>query len=354
MMKLERLREALEETGIDAILITNEFSRRYMTGFTGTAGVAIVSKKDAVFITDFRYTEQAASQVKDFRIVQHTATLMEEVANQVMSMEIKSLGFEKDHVTYASYELYKHVLQADLVPVSGLVEKIRLKKTEEEITIIKAACRIADEAFEHIVTYIKPGMTELDVSNELEFFMRKLGASSSSFDTIVASGVRSALPHGVATDKVIEIGDFVTLDFGAVYNGYISDTTRTLAVGEPSEKLKEMYQVVLDAQLLALEKVKPGMTGKEADAIARDYIASKGYGEAFGHSLGHGIGLEVHEGPGLSSRSEIVLEPGMIITIEPGIYLPNIGGVRIEDDALVTENGLEKLTHSTKKLLILT
>ncbi|PZX07252.1 Xaa-Pro aminopeptidase [Psychrobacillus insolitus] len=354
MMKLERLREALEETGIDAILITNEFSRRYMTGFTGTAGVAIVSKKDAVFITDFRYTEQAASQVKDFRIVQHTATLMEEVANQVMSMEIKSLGFEKDHVTYASYELYKHVLQADLVPVSGLVEKIRLKKTEEEITIIKAACRIADEAFEHIVTYIKPGMTELDVSNELEFFMRKLGASSSSFDTIVASGVRSALPHGVATDKVIEIGDFVTLDFGAVYNGYISDTTRTLAVGEPSEKLKEMYQVVLDAQLLALEKVKPGMTGKEADAIARDYIASKGYGEAFGHSLGHGIGLEVHEGPGLSSRSEIVLEPGMIITIEPGIYLPNIGGVRIEDDALVTENGLEKLTHSTKELLILT
>lgn len=354
MMKLERLREALEETGIDAILITNEFSRRYMTGFTGTAGVAIVSKKDAVFITDFRYTEQAASQVKDFRIVQHTATLMEEVANQVRNMEIKSLGFEKDHVTYASYELYKHVLQADLVPVSGLVEKIRLKKTEEEITIIKAACRIADEAFEHIVTYIKPGMTELDVSNELEFFMRKLGASSSSFDTIVASGVRSALPHGVATDKVIEIGDFVTLDFGAVYNGYISDTTRTLAVGEPSEKLKEMYQVVLDAQLLALEKVKPGMTGKEADAIARDYIASKGYGEAFGHSLGHGIGLEVHEGPGLSSRSEIVLEPGMIITIEPGIYLPNIGGVRIEDDALVTENGLEKLTHSTKELLILT
>ena len=276
---------------------------------------------------------------------------MEEVANQVMSMGIKSLGFEKDHVTYASYELYKHALQADLVPLSGLVEKIRLIKTEEEITIIKAACRIADEAFEHIVTYIKPGMTELEVSNELEFFMRKLGATSSSFDTIVASGVSSALPHGVATDKVIEIGDFVTLDFGAVYNGYISDTTRTLAVGEPSEKLKEIYQVVLDAQLLALEKVKPGMTGKEADAIARDYIASKGYGEAFGHSLGHGIGLEVHEGPGLSFRSDIVLEPGMVITIEPGIYLPNIGGVRIEDDALVTENGLRKANAFNKRII---
>ncbi|MFJ8066702.1 M24 family metallopeptidase [Psychrobacillus sp. NPDC096426] len=354
MMKLAKLRIALEEKGIEALLITNGYNRRYMTGFTGTAGVAIVSKNDAVFITDFRYTEQAASQIKDFRIVKHEKTLIEEVATQVTQMGIQSLGFEKEDLTYSSFELYKKAVKADLVPLSGLVEKIRLIKTDEEISIIKAACLIADEAYEHILTYIKPGMTELEVSNELEFFMRKRGATSSSFDTIVASGVRSALPHGVASDKVIEVGDFVTLDFGAIYNGYISDTTRTVAVGEPSEQLKEIYQVVLDSQLLALEKVKPGMTGKEADAIARDYIASKGYGEAFGHSLGHGIGLEVHEGPGLSSRSDIVLEPGMVITIEPGIYLPNIGGVRIEDDALVTENGLEKLTQSTKELLILT
>ncbi|GGA30775.1 Xaa-Pro dipeptidase [Psychrobacillus lasiicapitis] len=353
-MKVAKLRTAIEEKGVDALLITNGYNRRYMTGFTGTAGVAIVSKNDAVFITDFRYTEQAASQIKDFRIVKHEKTLIEEVAKQVAEMGIQSLGFEKEDLTYSSYELYKQAVKADLVPLSGLVEKIRLIKTDEEISIIKAACRIADEAYEHIVTYIKPGMTELQVSNELEFFMRKRGATSSSFDTIVASGVRSALPHGVASDKVIEVGDFVTLDFGAIYNGYISDTTRTVAVGEPSEQLKEIYQVVLDSQLLALEKVKPGMTGKEADAIARDYIASKGYGEAFGHSLGHGIGLEVHEGPGLSFRSDVVLEPGMVITIEPGIYLPNIGGVRIEDDALVTENGLEKLTHSTKELLILT
>lgn len=352
-MKLGKLRAALEENGVDALLITNGHSIRYMTGFTGTAGVAIISKNDAMFITDFRYTEQAASQIKDFRIVQHKKTIIEEIATQVTDMGINSLGFEKNDVTYSDFELYKQAIQADLVPLSGLVEKIRLIKTDEEISIIKAACHIADEAYEYILTYIKPGMTELDVSNELEFFMRKKGATSSSFDIIVASGTRSALPHGVATDKVIENGDFVTLDFGALYNGYISDTTRTLAVGEPSDKLKEIYQVVLDSQLLALEKVKPGMTGKEADAIARDYIASKGYGEAFGHSLGHGIGLEVHEGPGLSFRSDIVLEPGMVITIEPGIYLPNIGGVRIEDDALVTENGLEKLTHSTKELLIL-
>lgn len=352
-MKLAKLRESLLEKGLDAILITNEYNRRYMTGFTGTAGVAIVSKDDAVFITDFRYTEQAAEQVKDFRIVKHTGTIITEVAAQAEAMNVKTLGFEKEAMTYGMYELYNKEVKADFLPVSGLIEKIRLIKTEQEINIIKVACEIADHAFTHILDFIKPGRTELEVSNELEFFMRKQGATSSSFDIIVASGVRSALPHGVATDKVIEKGDFVTLDFGALYNGYISDITRTVAVGQPSEKLVEMYNVVLESQLLALEKVGPGMTGIEADAVARDYLKSKGYGEAFGHSTGHGIGLEVHEGPGLSFRSETILEPGMAVTIEPGVYLPGIGGVRIEDDILITETGNEKLTHSTKELIIL-
>ena len=352
-MKLAKLRASLINKGIDALLITNDYNRRYMTGFTGTAGVAVVSQNDAVFITDFRYTEQAAAQVKDFRIVQHTGTIFAEVANQVAQMNIQTLGFEKDALVYSMYELYKNSVKADLVPVSGLIEKIRLIKTEQEINIIKVACEIADHAFTHILDFIKPGKTELEVSNELEFFMRKQGATSSSFDIIVASGVRSALPHGVATDKIIEQGDFVTLDFGALYNGYISDITRTIAVGKPSEKLVEMYNVVLESQLLALEKVGPGMTGIEADAVARDYLKSKGYGEAFGHSTGHGIGLEVHEGPGLSFRSETVLQPGMTVTIEPGVYLPGIGGVRIEDDILITENGNERLTHSTKELIIL-
>lgn len=352
-MKLAKLRESLLEKGLDAILITNEYNRRYMTGFTGTAGVAIVSKDDAVFITDFRYTEQAAEQVKDFRIVQHTGTIITEVAAQAEAMNVKTLGFEKEAMTYGMYELYNKEVKADFLSVSGLIEKIRLIKTEQEINIIKVACEIADHAFTHILDFIKPGRTELEVSNELEFFMRKQGATSSSFDIIVASGVRSALPHGVATDKIIEKGDFVTLDFGALYNGYISDITRTVAVGQPSEKLVEMYNVVLESQLLALEKVGPGMTGIEADAVARDYLKSKGYGEAFGHSTGHGIGLEVHEGPGLSFRSETILEPGMAVTIEPGVYLPGIGGVRIEDDILITETGNEKLTHSTKELIIL-
>ena len=352
-MKLVKLRQALMDLNVDALLITNEYNRRYMTGFTGTAGVAVVTKDDAVFITDFRYTEQAAAQVKDFRIVQHTGPIFAEVGAQVALMGAKTIGFEKDSMSYGTYEIYKEAVKAEFVPISGVIEKIRLIKTQEEINIIKAACEIADNAFTHILDYIKPGKTELDVSNELEFFMRKQGATSSSFDIIVASGLRSALPHGVATDKVIEKGDFVTLDFGALYNGYISDITRTIAVGQPSDKLVEMYNVVLESQLLALEKVGPGMTGIEADAVARDYLKSKGYGEAFGHSTGHGIGLEVHEGPGLSFRSETVLEPNMVVTIEPGVYLPGIGGVRIEDDILITETGNERLTHSTKELIIL-
>lgn len=352
-MKLTKLRQALAQQQLDGILITNDYNRRYMTNFTGTTGVAIVTEQDAVFITDFRYTEQAMAQVKDFRIVQHTTTLIEEIAEQVKSMGIQTLGFEKDSVSYGMYELYNRVIDAQFVPVSNVIEKIRLIKTEQEINIIKVACEIADNAFTHILSFIEPGKTELEVSNELEFFMRKQGATSSSFDTIVASGVRSALPHGVATNKVIEKGDFVTLDFGALYNGYISDITRTIAVGKPSDQLVDMYNAVLEAQLLAVSSVGPNMTCVAADAVARQYLASKGYGEAFGHSLGHGIGLEVHEGPTLSSRSETRLEPNMVVTIEPGVYIPGVGGVRIEDDVVITQTGNEKLTHSKKDLIIL-
>lgn len=353
MLKLEKLRQQLQQNNVDALLITSEYNRRYMTGFTGSSGVAIVSKNDAVFITDFRYTEQAAAQVKDFRIVQQSGTVIAEVAKQAEAMKITTLGFEKEAMTYSAFENYEKSVKSQLVPLSGLVEKIRLIKTEQELNIIKVACEIADQAFTHILGFIVSGKTELEVSNELEFFMRKQGATSSSFDTIVASGVRSALPHGVATDKVIEKGDFVTLDYGALYNGYISDMTRTVAVGEPSEKLKDMYDAVLQSQLLASAKVGPNMTGREADAIARDYLTTRGYGEAFGHSLGHGIGLEVHEAPSLSKMGDIVLLPNMTVTLEPGVYLPGIGGVRIEDDILITETGNERLIHSPKELIIL-
>lgn len=352
-MNLVKLRAALKENALDAILVTNSYNRRYITGFTGSSGVAIISENDAVFITDFRYTEQAAEQVKGFRIVKHERTIIEEVAVQVQQMNIQSLGFEKDDVTFGMYELYNEKVQAELKPVSGMIEKLRMVKTPEEIEILKDAAKIADDAFAHICTFIKPGVSELEVSNELEMFMRNKGATSSSFDIIVASGERGALPHGVASAKIIQSGELVTLDFGALYNGYISDITRTVAVGEPSDQMREIYEITRVAQQKALDEIKPGMTGIEADAIARDYIKSKGYGEAFGHSTGHGIGLEVHEGPALSFRSETVLVPNMAVTVEPGIYVPGVGGVRIEDDIIITEEGNFRLTHSPKELIIL-
>lgn len=352
-LKLQKLRTEMNHQNIEALLITSPFNLRYITEFTGTAGLAFVTQEKAIFITDFRYTEQASEQVKEFDVIQVEKNLTDEAIKTVKSLGIQTLAFEQDYMTYATAMQYKSKMDIELQPVSDLIEKIRMVKTPEEISILKAAAKIADDAFEHICGFIRPGLTELEVSNELEFFMRKQGATSSSFDTIVASGLRSALPHGVATDKVIEMGDMITLDYGALYNGYISDITRTVAVGQPSEKMKEIYDVVLKAQELGVEKIGPGMSGIKADAIARDYIKSKGYGEAFGHSTGHGIGLEVHEGPGLSFKSETILEPNMAVTVEPGIYLPGIGGVRIEDDILITESGNERLTNSTKELRIL-
>ncbi|WML45275.1 aminopeptidase P family protein [Neobacillus sp. PS3-40] len=353
MEKLNKLRSNFSTAGIDGLLITSPYNRRYIANFTGSSGAVLISMDQAQFITDFRYMEQAAKQCQGFEIIKHSGSIPDEVATQAKKLGIQKLGFEEDYLTFSSVKSYEKVLEAELIPISGLIEKLRLIKTDAEIKILKVAADIADAAFKHIIEFIRPGKTELDVSNELEFFMRNAGATSSSFDTIVASGLRSALPHGVASDKVIEKGDFVTLDYGAYYNGYVSDITRTVAVGEPVAKLKEIYDIVLNAQLLGMDGVKPGMTGKEADALTRNYITEKGYGEYFGHSTGHGIGLEVHEGPALSVRSDIVLEPGMIVTVEPGIYVPGLGGVRIEDDTMITVNHNEALTHSTKELIIL-
>ncbi|MFT8323645.1 MAG: Xaa-Pro peptidase family protein [Bacillus sp. (in: firmicutes)] len=353
MVKLQKLREALSEADVDGIVITSKYNRRYISNFTGSAGVVLISGESAKFITDFRYMEQAAKQCDGFEIIQHKGPIYKEVAEQAEKLGIKKLAFEQDHMTFTDYKIYENLVKAELVPVSGLIEKLRLIKSAAEIKILKEAAQIADAAFTHILDFIKVGKTELEVSNELEFFMRKAGATSSSFDTIVASGKRSALPHGVATDKVIESGDFVTMDYGAYYNGYVSDITRTVAVGNPNEKLKEIYNVVLNAQLKGMDGMKPGLTGIQADALTRDHISAKGYGEYFGHSTGHGIGLEVHEGPGLSSKSETVLETGMVVTVEPGIYIPGLGGVRIEDDTLITDDHNEALTHSTKELIIL-
>lgn len=351
--RVNNLREQMKSEGISSFLITSPYNLRYLTGFTGTTGLALIGLEEAFFITDFRYTEQAAKQCVGFEIVKNVGPILEVVADLVESKNIENLGFEESFVSFKQYVELEGLLEVDLIPVSGMVEELREIKDEEEIAIVEKACEIADKAFSHILTYIKPGMTEIQVANELDFYMRSLGASSVSFETIVASGLRSAMPHGVASEKIIEQGDMITIDFGCYYNGYVSDMTRTISLGEPSDKLREIYNIVKEAQQKVLDVAKPGMTGVELDAVARDYIASKGYGEAFGHSTGHGIGLEIHEGPNVSKLAEKAFVPGNIITNEPGIYLPGIGGVRIEDDMLVTENGIKRLTHSEKELIIL-
>ncbi len=269
----------------------------------------------------------------------------------VEELKIMKLAFEKNDLTYSEFEKYESELSCSFIPKEGYTEKIRLLKTAEEITILQEAATIADEAFSYILTKIRPGVREIEIANELEFFMRSKGADSSSFDIIVASGYRSALPHGVASEKEIQNGELVTLDFGALYKGYCSDITRTVAVGKINDELKEIYQTVLDAQLKGVTDIKAGITAKEADALTRDHIKSKGYGDYFGHSTGHGLGLEVHEMPGLSYRSETILEPGMVVTVEPGIYVPGVGGCRIEDDIVITENGCNILTKSSKELI---
>ncbi|MNV34070.1 putative peptidase [compost metagenome] len=297
---------------------------------------------------------QASEQAKGLKVVQHAPSFVDTVRELLPKGGNCRLGFEQDDVTYGSYASYAEALKpASLVPVSQAVEKLRMFKDEEELAVLRRAADLADDTFRHILKVIKPGMTERDVDLEMEFYMRSHGATASSFDTIVASGERSAMPHGVASEKVIQKGDIVTFDFGALLDGYCSDITRTIAVGDPGAKLKEIYEIVLESQLYALEHIKPGMTGREADALARDIIASKGYGDAFGHSLGHGLGMEVHEWPRLSMRSDDVLEPGMVVTVEPGIYVPGLGGVRIEDDVVVTATGVEKLTHSSKDFTVL-
>lgn len=350
MIKFNKVDQLIEKENIDALLIMSADNRRYLSRFTGSSGALIITKEGRYLLSDFRYKTQGAEEAVDFEFILQEKSLLESIISFLDEKNIKRVGFEGAHVNFNTYDkLTKHF---EVVPLTGEVEKIRMIKTNEELELITKACNIADEAYEYILTFVKAGMTELEVKNELESYMTRLGASGPSFDTIVASGYRGALPHGVASDKVIESGDMVTLDFGAFYKGYASDITRSFGVGFVSEEMEKIYNIVLESQLKSLEGVKAGMTGQEADSIARDIISSHGYGQNFGHSLGHGFGLEVHEMPALAQKSETVLEPGMCITIEPGIYVDGVGGVRIEDDAVVTEQGLKKLTHSSKKLFI--
>ena len=350
-MRLTKLRETLTTDGLDAILITQPENRRYLSGFTGSTGVLLISQDQAVLATDFRYYEQVEKQAPDFRLAKVTArfeTLLPELIQQVGA---KTVGFESAHLTVEQHREWREVAEDfELLPTKELAQKIRAIKDEGELGKIKKAIALADQAIAHIADFIEPGMTEKEVAWELEVFMRTHGAEKLAFDIIVGSGPNGAMPHATVSERVIRAGKPIVIDMGAVIDGYNSDLTRTICAGRPDDKFKEIYDIVLEAQLTAEQSIRPGMQGKQADAIARKVIEEAGYGENYGHGLGHGVGLAVHEKPGVGRLSEDVLEPGMVFTVEPGIYLPGWGGVRIEDIVVMREDGVEVLTQARKEL----
>lgn len=354
--RLEKLRAQMKQQGLEALFITRAPNRQYITGFTGSAGVVLVTATQAILVVDTRYTIQAKEQAPDWEVIQFQRhnELIPTLNEACQRAGITQLAFEAEGLTFAEYQYFQRGCQGiEWIPTHRVVESLRVIKDDQELTTLRQAALIADQAFEKILAEVRPGLTERQIAARLEFFLRDLGASSSSFEMIVASGVRSALPHGVASDKVLEKGDLVTFDFGALYQGYVSDVTRTIVLGKPSAKQKEIYEIVLEAQLKGIAAVRPAIPAKEVDLAARNHIEHKGYGPYFGHSTGHGIGLEVHEAPSVTTRSEEMLTPGMVITVEPGIYLPGFGGVRIEDDLLVTDSGAEVLTHCRKDFIVI-
>lgn len=355
--RVSALREEMKQAGLDALLISKPENRRYLSGFTGTSANLIVTLDQTLMFTDFRYLEQASSQCQGWTIVEAGSSFVDTVAAVLRENQVLTLGFESSDLSYAlveSYRAWEHsVPSLQLVPTERLVESLRVVKDADEIRRIKKAASIADDTFAHMLTVLRPGITERDAALELEHHMLLIGASTNAFTTIIASGQRSALPHGVASDKVLESGDFVTMDFGAVYEGYVSDLTRTVCLGNPSPKQREIYAIVREAQERAIDGVSRSMMASDLDALARDLIDSNGYADAFGHGLGHGIGLEIHENPRIRQGGRDVLLPGMTFTIEPGIYLKGEFGVRIEDDVLLTERAGEVLTHASKDLICL-
>lgn len=353
-VRLKNLRAKMEEKGLESVLITKRESYIYLSGFTGTAAFLVVTAKKAVLITDFRYVEQASQQAPLFEIVQYSGDVANAINDVITAEGISRLGFEEGYVTYEKYNEYKEKLKAgELVPLGGMIESLRIRKDAYELDIIRKAVEIADQAFSQILGFLRPGITESEVAAELEYQMKKKGARGASFDTIVASGERAALPHGVASNRVLQSGDVITMDFGAIFEDYCSDMTRTVFLGQPDGQLKKIYEIVLEAQLQSSQAAKAGLTGKEIDAVARNIISGYGFEKNFGHGLGHGVGLEIHEDPRVSTGGQTVMENGMIITIEPGIYVPGLGGVRIEDMLVIHDDTPIVLTTSTKELLVL-
>lgn len=350
----EEVNEILDELSLDGILVSDGYNMRYISGFAGATGYLYVTRERNVILTDFRYTIQAGQEAPDWEVIEIGTQSRYPVAiNELLSQDrVEVLGFEGESLLYADYDKLKEKLKVrELVGLGSQLSDLRQVKTAKELECSKRAEAIGDLAFSKILDIIKPGMTELEVAAHLEFLMKTNGAENLSFDSIVASGANSAMCHAVPTEKKIEKGDFLTMDFGCKYKGYCSDMTRTVVVGKASDEQKKIYQTVLEAQLRALDFIHAGQQGKEVDKVARDYIYAAGYEGCFGHGLGHGTGLYIHENPRYSETEEGIIKVNTVMTVEPGIYLKDFGGVRIEDMVCVTEDGHINYAHSEKKLI---
>ena len=352
LSRVEKFEAALAQTECDAVLVTNLKNIYYLTGFSGTEATVFISKTRRIFLTDSRYTLIAKGVVKGFDIIE-TRDALGEIAKIIGDDKLEKIGFD-DQVSYAYFKMLKSVFAAyELIPMSSFIENLRMIKDEGEIATIRKACQISDQAFLDVLDFIKPGeTTELAVMNFLDARMRKLGASGASFDFIIASGYRSAMPHGVASEKVIQTGETLTMDFGCYYNHYVSDMTRTIHVGHVTDEEREIYDIVLRANKALIDQAKAGVSRIDFDRIPRQIINDAGYGTYFTHGIGHGIGLDIHEIPYFGKSSEPI-ETGMVLTDEPGIYLDGKYGVRIEDDLVITETGCEVLTLSPKELIVI-
>jgi Xaa-Pro aminopeptidase len=348
-MRLTKLREILPKHNLDAFLVSQPENRKYLSGFTGSAGLLLISADQAVLATDFRYYEQVRREAPDFQLAEIKTKFSDHVPDLLSDLGVQRLGFESQHLTVDQLDTWSQAVEGvEWVPIKEGVEKIRVLKDEQEIESLRRSVALTDAAFAHMVEVIKPGLTERQVAWEIEAYMRTHGARKVAFDLIVAAGPNGALPHAQPRDHAIQPGEPIVIDIGCVLDGYCSDMTRTVCLGQPSAKVLEVWETVLKAQEAAIAGIHAGVSGVDADALSRDVITEAGYGEHFGHGLGHGVGLAVHELPRASRLSEDTFEAGMSLTIEPGIYLPGEFGVRLEDLVIVREKKVEVLTKTQK------
>jgi len=352
-LRLKRLRKRMKHDKVDAMFVNSTSNLRYISGYSGSNGICYITANDAWFFTDFRYKTQSAAEVNNMHIEVPVGKDLLQAMKEKGCVKISDMiGFEGNHLSFEQYDKLTNLYPDNkFVNKAQLMEELASVKEDVEIEYFREAARITDAAFNELLNEIKPGISERMLDAKLSYIMKSLGSEKDSFDTIIASGVNGSRPHHSPTEKLLQKGEFVTIDFGAMYKGYHGDVTRTVYLGKADEKQREIYAIVLEAQERALAGIRPGITGKAIDALARDYISLKGYGEYFGHGLGHGLSLEIHAEPRLSPTYDKELMVNQVVTVEPGIYIPNWGGVRIEDDVIITENGIENITKAPKELL---